>query len=133
MPVLYYGHKCGNIEISNTQRCYCRYCAVGKIISAIIIHMTRIEKKMWPESYQKVLLGEKTYDLRLADWKVEPGDTILFREWDPATKDYTGRTMEKQVGYVGKTKDWEVWPREDIEQYGYQIISLRDSQAAAET
>ena len=86
--------------------------------------MTRIEKKMWPESYEKVLTGEKTYDLRLADWNVKPGDTIVFREWDPAVKTFTGRTMEKKVGYVGKTKDWEVWPKEDIEEYGFQIISL---------
>lgn len=81
---------------------------------------------MWPESYEKILSGEKTYDLRLADWHVEPGDMILFREWDPSTKDYTGRSVEKKVGYVGKTKDWEVWPKEDIEKYGYQIISLVD-------
>jgi hypothetical protein len=86
--------------------------------------MATIEKKMWPDSYEKVLSGEKTYDLRLADWHVEPGDTILFREWDPSTKEYTGRHMERKVGYVGKTKDWEVWPQEDIEKYGYQIISL---------
>lgn len=81
---------------------------------------------MWPESYEKVLLGEKTYDLRLADWTVETGDVIVFREWDPAAQSYTGRVMEKKVGYVGKTKDWEVWPKEDIEKYGFQIISLKD-------
>ncbi len=89
--------------------------------------MTKIEKKMWPESYEKVLSGEKTYDIRLADWEIAPGDTIVFREYDPTTKTYTGRVMEKQVGYVGKTKDWEVWPKEDIEKYGYQVISLKDN------
>ena len=88
--------------------------------------MTDIQKKMWPESYEKVLLGEKTYDIRLADWHIEQGDVIVFQEWDPKTKEYTGRELRKSVGYVGKTKDWEVWPKEDIEQYGYQIISLLD-------
>jgi ribosomal protein S17 len=86
--------------------------------------MSRIEKKMWPESYEKVLSGEKTYDIRLADWTIEPGDTIVFREWDPSNKKYTGRIMQRKVGYVGKTKDWEVWPKEDIEKYGFQVISL---------
>lgn len=81
---------------------------------------------MWPESFENVLRGEKTYDLRLADWHIKPGDTILFKEWDPQINRYTGRTMEKKVGYVGKTKDWEVWPREDIENYGFQVISLLD-------
>ena len=88
--------------------------------------MTKIEKKMWPESYELVRTGQKTYDLRLADWKVSPGDTIVFREWDPETEKYTGREMEKKVGYVGKTKDWEVWPKEDIDKYGFQVISLLD-------
>lgn len=82
---------------------------------------------MWSESYEKVLSGEKTYDMRLADWDIEQGDVIVFREWNPNTKEYTGREMSRVVGYVGKTKDWEVWPKEDIEKYGYQIISLHDS------
>lgn len=90
--------------------------------------MTEIKKKMWPESYEKVLSGDKTYDLRLADWHIEPGDVIVFQEWDPETKEYTGRELRKNVGYVGKTKDWEVWPKEDIEKHGYQIISLLDDQ-----
>lgn len=81
---------------------------------------------MWPESYELVRTGQKTYDLRLADWNIEPGDKIVFQEWDPGTKEYTGRSMEKTVGYVGKTKSWEVWPKEDIEKYGFQVISLLD-------
>ena len=91
------------------------------------MNMSRIEKKMWLESYEAVLSGVKTYDLRLADWKIESGDTIVFREWNPDTEQYTGRQMERKVGYVGKTKDWEVWPKEDIEKYGFQIISLQDN------
>lgn len=83
-----------------------------------------VSKKMWPESYEKVLSGEKTYDIRLADWDIQPGDDIVFKEWNPAAETYTGREMRRHVGYVGKTKDWEVWPKEDIEKYGYQIISL---------
>lgn len=68
--------------------------------------MTEIKKKMWPESYAKVLSGDKTYDLRLADWHIKQGDVIIFQEWDAATKEYTGRELRKNVGYVGKTKDW---------------------------
>lgn len=86
--------------------------------------MTEIVKKMWPESYEKVRTGDKTYDIRLADWEIKQGDVIIFQEWNPETKKYTGREMRKNVGYVGKTKDWEVWPKEDIEKYGYQVISL---------
>lgn len=88
--------------------------------------MARIEKKMWIESYELVSTGQKTYDLRLADWNINTGDIIVFQEWNPETKKYTGRSMEKRVGYVGKTKGWEVWFREDIEKYGFQVISLKD-------
>lgn len=88
--------------------------------------MAEIKKKMWPESFDKVLSGDKTYDLRLADWEVNQGDVIIFQEWDPDTRMYTGREMRKKVGYVGKTKDWQVWPKEAIDEYGYQVISLLD-------
>ena len=86
----------------------------------------RHEKKAWPEFFEKVLAGEKTFDLRLADWACAPGDTLLLREWDPAKKVYTGREIEKKVGYVGYTKDVNFFPQEDVDKYGYQIISLLD-------
>ncbi len=65
----------------------------------------RIEKKIWPEYFEKILSGDKT--------------------WDPATKEYTGRKIEKVVTYVGKTKEWTFWPAEDIDKYGYQIIGFK--------
>ena len=88
--------------------------------------MSRIEKKTWPEAFELIRTGQKTYDLRLADWHAQPGDTMVFREWNPETGEYTGRSLEKRVGYVGKTKDWEVWPKEEIEKHGFQVISLLD-------
>jgi hypothetical protein len=53
----------------------------------------------------------------------------VLKEWNPATKDYTGRELEKQVGYVGiwKINDLiKFWPRKDIEEKGLQVISLKD-------
>jgi hypothetical protein len=85
----------------------------------------KIEKKIWPEFFDKVASGEKTYELRLADFECRPGDTLLLREWDPKTKQYTGRTMEKAVSYVFRTKNQKFWPKEDVEKYGFQVISFR--------
>ena len=62
-------------------------------------------KKVWPEYFQKILDGQKNYELRLADWDCNEGDTLLLQEWDPKTKEYTGRSIEKKVTYVGKTKN----------------------------
>ena len=48
--------------------------------------------------------GKKTYELRLADWECNEGDTLVLTEVDPHTKEPTGRSLSRKVGYVGKTK-----------------------------
>jgi ribosomal protein S17 len=87
--------------------------------------MMRIEKKTWPEYFQKILDGEKTYELRLADWECNEGDVLVLKEWDPETKEYTGRVVEKVVGYVLKTKELDFFSKEDVDKFGYQVISLK--------
>lgn len=82
-------------------------------------------KKVWPEYFQKILDGKKSYELRLADWDCNEGDILLLKEWDPNTKAFTGRELEKEVTYVGKTKNMTFWDKEDVEKYGYQIISFK--------
>ena len=84
----------------------------------------KIEKKCWPEFFGKVRSGEKTFDLRLADFECKPGDVLVLREWDPDTKQYTGNVIEKNVTYVGKVNDMKFWPREDVERFGLQVISF---------
>ena len=84
----------------------------------------KIEKKVWPEFFQKIIDRTKTFELRLADFECNPGDTLFLREWNPETKEYTGRVLEKKVTYVLKTKDAKFWPEEDVEKYGLQVISF---------
>ncbi len=89
----------------------------------------RIEKKVWPEYFQQIVDGKKTFELRLNDFDISEGDILILKEWDPSIRDYTGRTIEKSVGYVGKWKIEELtkfWPREDIDKKGLQVISLKD-------
>ena len=85
----------------------------------------KIKKKTWPEYFQKILNGDKTFELRLADFECKEDDILVLEEWDPKTKKYTGRVLEKKVSYVLKTKDIKFWPEEDVEKYGYQLISFR--------
>lgn len=85
----------------------------------------RIEKKTWPKDFQKVYEGKKTFDVRLADFECNEGDTLVLREWDPDTKSYTGRELEKEVRYVAKTKDFSYWSENDVQALGYQIIALQ--------
>jgi len=86
--------------------------------------MQRIEKKTWPEWFQAILDGRKTFDMRLADFSCQPGDILVLREWDPQTKDYTGRVLEKEITYVGKVQDLKFWSQEDIAKYGFQIMAF---------
>lgn len=85
----------------------------------------KIEKKIWPQYFDAVGSGEKTFELRLADFMCDPGDTLVLREWDPDTKKYTGRSIEKEVTYVVKTKDQKFWSDEDVQKYGFQVLSLK--------
>lgn len=85
--------------------------------------MSVIEKKILPGYYDKIASGEKTFELRLADWECNQGDTLVLREIDE-NRNYTGREIRKKVGYVLKTKDVSLFSLEEVEQYGYQVISL---------
>lgn len=85
----------------------------------------QIEKKVLACYFEKILSGEKTFELRLADFACAAGDTLLLREWDPERKAYTGRSLSKQITYVLKTKDVSFWDAEAVAQYGYQILALR--------
>lgn len=85
----------------------------------------KIEKKCWPDYFQKILDGEKTYELRLADFACNEGCILVLREWNPEIKQYTGRVIEKKVTFVLKTKDLQFWSEEDIDKYGFQVISFK--------
>lgn len=85
--------------------------------------MRRVEKKILSEYFEQILAGAKTYELRLGDFDIEEGDTLLLREWTGT--EYTGRELQKSVGYVGKWKMDELfWTKEEIEKHGLQVISL---------
>ncbi len=83
-----------------------------------------INKKVWPEFFEKVLSGKKKFELRLADSDVKEGDILLLREWNPKTKEYTGRKIKKRVSYVSKTKKQKFWSADDVNKYGFVIMSL---------
>ena len=89
--------------------------------------MARIEKKIWPANFEDVLAGRKTYEPRLADFEINVGDTIVLKEWNPKTGEYTGRVVEKRVSNVLKLSPKELykyWTHEEIEDHGIQVISF---------
>jgi hypothetical protein len=53
---------------------------------------------------------------------------LVLRDWNPKTKEYTGRQIERVVTYLIKTKgaeNWGMWSKDDIEKYGFQIIGFK--------
>lgn len=89
--------------------------------------MTRIvSKKTYAEYFELVKSGQKTFDLRAANFEIEPGDILELVEID-AEKNPTGRTLRKRVGTVVRTKDIENWYEpEVIAGSGYAVVSLAD-------
>lgn len=85
-----------------------------------------IEKKTWPEYFELIKQGKKKYDLRLADFDIHVGDTLVLREWDPKTKDYTGRELKKKVIQKGHLdpNDTTWWSKKEIDKHGFHILSL---------
>ncbi|MDD4761881.1 MAG: DUF3850 domain-containing protein [Candidatus Pacebacteria bacterium] len=87
--------------------------------------MAEIKKKIWPEYFEAVNSGKKKFELRLDDFEVKEGDVLILEEWNPKTREYTGRKTEKKAVRVDKFKiDKLFWPEEEIKEKGIQIISL---------
>jgi hypothetical protein len=86
--------------------------------------MATIKKKVWKDYYDEVASGKKSFDMRLADFAVAEGDTLLLQEWDPASKAYTGREIEKKVSYVGRFTLDSFGQRTQLEHAGFYILSL---------
>lgn len=63
--------------------------------------------KTWPEYFEAVYVGEKTFEVRLDDRDYKVGDTLVLREWDPKTKEYSGRHLEVRVTYLMKGDEFD--------------------------
>ena len=98
---------------------------VGGTEGYIIKRMKIIAKKSYPDLFEKVLAGEKTFDMRVADFDIQPGDILeqIEVKYDGTP---TGRTVRHVVGEVLRTKEIDFWKQEDIDQYGYQVMSLTE-------
>lgn len=86
--------------------------------------MAVIKKKIWPEYFELVSSGKKRFELRLADFDIQEGDTLLLEEWDPKTKEYTGRTIEKTVSFLLKFKLDDFGQEQEIKEKGLLVIQL---------
>ena len=89
--------------------------------------MAIIKKKIWPEYFELVQAGKKQFELRVADFEIKEGDTLILEEYDPIKKEYTGRTIEKQAKYILKFKLDDFGQKELIEEHGFYVIGINDN------
>ena len=83
-----------------------------------------IKKKTWPKSFQRIMEGKKTADLRLADFDIKEGDILVLEEYDPKSKNYTGRVLKKKIRNLNKIKLTDFHSPEEIKEFGHWIIEL---------
>jgi hypothetical protein len=62
--------------------------------------MVRHYLKTWPEFFEDLISGKKTFELRKDDRSFAVGDVLQLREYDPSTKSYSGREATRWVTYI---------------------------------
>ena len=86
--------------------------------------MAIIKKKTWPEQFEKILQGEKRFDMRLADFDIQKDDVLILEEYNPETKEYTGRKIEKKVDKVFKFNLDSFGQKQQLEDKGFYVIQF---------
>lgn len=83
-----------------------------------------IRKKCWPRFFEEILSGKKNFDVRIDDFQCTEGDVLVLEEWNPETKNYTGRKIEKEIKYILKTKEQKFWNEKDVEEKGFVVLGF---------
>ena len=66
------------------------------------LKVTMHELKSWPAHFSEIITLIRRFDTRLNDRDFKQGDSVLFREWNPDTKEYTGREAKTVIAFVSK-------------------------------
>lgn len=56
--------------------------------------------KSWPEFFEPVFKGEKTYELRRNDRDFHVGEDLLLQEYEPKSNTYTGREVRAEIKHM---------------------------------
>jgi uncharacterized protein DUF3850 len=83
------------------------------------------ELKSWPKFFEKVISGEKTFEIRLNDRDFHVGDFLYLREYDPVMQRYSGRFQYARITYIlDAMNHYAVAPRVLHPDYVVLAISL---------
>lgn len=87
--------------------------------------MAIIKKKIPPDYFELVNSNKKRFELRLNEFDIKEGDTLILEEWDPKTKEYTGRKIERDVDYVLKFDLDSFNQKKEIIEKGLIVIQFK--------
>jgi len=89
--------------------------------------MVEIEKKVYREHFDKILSGDKTFEVRIEDdCNFNEGDVLILKEINE-DREFTGREIRKKIGTIFRTKDGgNYWKGEDVDKYGFTVLSLKE-------
>lgn len=76
-----------------------------------------VELKIWPEPFTAWKEGRKRCEFRKNDRDFVVGDKLVLREWNPDTKQYTGREMTAEVTHIETNEKFGI-------PAGYAVLSL---------
>lgn len=79
--------------------------------------MTTHDLKTWPEYFEAVESGAKSFEVRWNDRDYRTGDVLRLREWHPGIGKYSGRECTRVVTYVLNGGCWGI-------QGGYVVMGL---------
>jgi len=80
------------------------------------------ELKCWPQFFEPLFDGQKTFELRKDDRGFAVGDKLVIKEWSPVTKKYTAKWLTRVVIYKLDAKDL-AFPKPALAQ-GYCLLGL---------
>lgn len=83
-----------------------------------------VEKKIWPKDFEKIKDKDKYMEIRLADFDIGIGDTLVIREWDPTAQEYTGKELKFEVKNLKKLDLRKFYTPEDITKHGIYALEL---------
>ena len=94
--------------------------------------MTEHRVKSWPEMFELIESGRKTFELRKNDRDYKADDVIVLQEWEPNTKAYSGRECRKLIKYVmdGIGSVGVIEPLKGLS-IGYAILGLGEDESRA--
>lgn len=89
--------------------------------------MRIVTKKIDKEWFEMILSGKKKFELRLADFDFEDGDTLRLEEWvlEAGERKPTGRFIEKVATYV-RHPDLKKWIEQqpDLLEKSFYVIQF---------